>query len=87
MLDNLSAHKAPPVSEWAADHAERIVFHWLPTNSSWLNLVESYHATLERTALQNTNYKTPRQIERGLQRGIAYLNQHPKSYLWKRPCH
>ena len=85
ILDNLSAHKAPPVTEWTPKHAERIKFHWLPTNSSWLNLIESYFATLERTCLQNTHYKTPAEIEEGLQGGIRYLNQHPRPYVWRKP--
>jgi transposase len=85
VLDNLSAHLAPPVQQWAADHSHRIKFHWLPTNSSWLNLIESFLATLQRTALQNTHFQTPRQIEEGLRRGLAYLNCHPKPYVWKRP--
>jgi len=84
ILDNLSAHKAPAVREWAAKHRKRIKFHWLPTNSSWLNLVESYFATLERTALHNTHYRTPREIERGLARGMNYLNHHPRPYLWRK---
>lgn len=84
ILDNLSAHAAPPMMEWAAKHKKRLKFHWLPTNSSWLNLIESYFATLGTTALNNTNYMTPREIESGLLRGIDYLNENPKPYIWKK---
>jgi transposase len=84
ILDNLSSHKASPVREWANAHPSRIQFHWLPTNSSWLNLIESYFSTLHRVALHNTDYQTPEEIEGGLLRGIAYLNQHPKPYIWKK---
>lgn len=84
ILDNLSAHKAPPVAQWASEHRDRIQFHWLPTNSSWLNLIESYFATLVRTALHNTNYKTPDEIEHGLLAGISYLNENPRPYVWRK---
>jgi transposase len=84
ILDNLSAHKAPPVREWIREHANRIELHWLPTNSSWLNLIESYFATLEHTSLQNTDYKTPLEIEEALIKGIAYLNEHQRPYVWKK---
>ncbi|MFB3789411.1 MAG: transposase [bacterium] len=84
ILDNLMTHQAPPVAEWAAKHAHRLQFHWLPTNSSWLNLIESYFATLEQTALHNTDYKTPEEIEMGWQKGIQYLNDHPRPYIWKK---
>ena len=83
ILDNLSAHKAPPVFEWASNRHDRIQFHWLPTNSSWLNLIESYFATLVRTALHNTDYKTPQEIEQGLLKGIRFLNANPRPYVWK----
>lgn len=85
ILDNLSAHKSPPVRKFLAQHCRRIQLHWTPTNSSWLNLIESYFATLHLTALQNTDYRTPAQIEAGLQKGISYLNENPRPYIWKKP--
>lgn len=84
ILDNLSSHKADPVRAWAETQPARIQFHWLPTNSSWLNLIESYFATLHKVSLHNTHYQTPGEIEGGLLRGIAYLNSHPKPYVWKK---
>jgi len=29
-------------------------FVWIPTNASWLNLIEAWFSVLERTALHNT---------------------------------
>ena len=84
ILDNLSSHKAPAVREWAEANPDRVQFHWLPTNSSWLNLIESYFATLHRVSLHNTDYQTPEEIEDGLLQGIVYLNQRPKPYRWKK---
>lgn len=84
ILDNLSSHKASPVRKWAEDNQTRIKFHWLPTNSSWLNLIESYFSTLQRVALHNTDYRTPEEIEASLLRGITYLNHRPKPYIWKK---
>jgi len=40
VLDNLSAHKAPPVAKWLADPKRaRWHLHFTPTSSSWLNLI------------------------------------------------
>ena len=83
IMDNLSAHKKA-LRELPARIRRRIHVYWTPTNSSWLNLVESYFATLQRTALHNTDYRTPEEIEQGLQRGIKYLNENPRSYKWKK---
>jgi DDE superfamily endonuclease len=37
VLDNLSAHRAPPVQRWLLRHP-RVHFHFTPTCASWLNL-------------------------------------------------
>jgi transposase len=83
VMDNLSAHKKA-LRELPARIRRRIHAYWTPTNSSWLNLVESYFATLQRTALHNTDYRTPQEIEQGLQRGTDFLNENPRSYKWKK---
>ena len=83
VMDNLSAHKKA-FRELPYKIRRRIRVYWLPTNSSWLNLVESYFAVLQRTALSNTDYKTPGDIEQGLKKGMRYLNLHPRPYVWKK---
>jgi transposase len=82
VMDNLSAHKKA-FRELPARVKRRIHVYWTPTNSSWLNLIESYFASLQRTALHNTDYKTPLEIEQGLHRGTKYLNENPRAYKWK----
>jgi transposase len=83
IMDNLSAHKKA-LKEIPYKIRRHLRVYWLPTNSSWLNLVESYFAVLQWTALSNTNYKSPEEIEQGLTNGVRYLNQHPRPYVWKK---
>jgi len=68
VMDNLSTHKKA-LRDLPPRIHRRIHVYWARTNSSWLNLVKSYFATLHRTALHNTDYRTRREIEQGLQRG------------------
>lgn len=82
IMDNLSAHKIPAILDWQSNNSRRIVFHWLPTNSSWLNLIEPWFAVLEKTALHNTYLKTTGEIQEHLMKGIRYLNEHPRPYTW-----
>jgi len=83
VMDNLSTHpKALRELPWRL--RRRLRLYWLPTNSSWLNLIESYFATLTKTALANTYYRTPEEIEQGLLAGVRYLNDNPTSYTWKK---
>ena len=51
VLDNLSAHKAPPVQRWLLRHP-RVHFHFTPTYASWLNLVERFFGLLTEKALK-----------------------------------
>ena len=83
IMDNLSAHKKA-LRELTERQRARIEPYWLPTNSSWLNLIESYFAALQRVALHNTDYQTPTEIADGLAAGITYLNANPKPYVWKK---
>lgn len=83
VMDNLSAHKKA-LRSLPAKIARRIHVYWTPTNSSWLNLIESYFAVLQRTALHNTYCKTPEEIEHRLLRGTQYLNENPRPYIWKK---
>jgi len=39
IVDNYATHKHPAVQRWATPH-KRIHFHFTPTSSSWLNMVE-----------------------------------------------
>ena len=51
ILDNLSAHKSPLVKRWGARHP-RFQFHFTPTYSAWLNLVERFFGLLTEHALK-----------------------------------
>lgn len=52
VLDNLSAHKAPEITNWLA-HPKRARWHlhFTPTSSSWLNLVEGWFRLLTQRRL------------------------------------
>jgi transposase len=80
VMDNLSAHKKA-LKELPYKIQRQIRIYWLPTNSSLLNFVEFCFAVFQRTALSNTNYKTPEEIEQGLTNGVRYLNLHSRPYV------
>ncbi len=41
ILDNYATHKHPKVKAWL-DRNPRVHFHFLPTSTSWLNLIEHF---------------------------------------------
>ena len=83
VLDNLATH-AKALRQLPYRLRRRLELYWLPTNSSWLNLIEPHFGVLKRTALDNTYYRTPDEIEQGLLAGVRYLNTDPTCYTWKK---
>ena len=57
ILDNLSTHKSPPVQAWLAAHP-RVHFHFIPTGSSWLNLVERWFGEITRQRIRRGTFRS-----------------------------
>jgi transposase len=65
VLDNLSAHKAPPVHRWLLRHP-RVRFHFTPTYASWLNLVERFFGLLTEKALRRGSHTSIPQLREAI---------------------
>ena len=72
VLDNLSAHKAPPVHRWLVRHP-RVHFHFTPTYASWLNLVERFFGLLTEKALKRGSHTSIPQLRAAI---LAYVDAH-----------
>jgi hypothetical protein len=53
VLDNSPTHKTPAIQRWLLRHP-RFTFHFTPTSSSWLNLVETWFAELTKRKLRRS---------------------------------
>src|SRR5258708_30672949 len=69
ILDNYATHKSPAIHRWLLKHP-RFHLHFIPTHSSWLNLVERWFALL-----------TERQIKRGAHTSVAQLQAAIEQFL------
>jgi transposase len=72
VLDNLSAHRAPPVQRWLLRHP-RVHFHFTPTYASWLNLVERFFGLLTEKALKRGSHTSIAQLRAAI---FAYVDAH-----------
>jgi transposase len=81
VLDNSSTHKTPAINKWLLRHP-RFTFHFTPTSSSWLNLVERWFAELTRRLLQRSAHKTVAALSADLDRWIAGWNDNPRPFVW-----
>ena len=79
VLDNLSAHKAPPVAKWLADPKRaRWHLHFTPTSSSWLNLVESWFSILTERRLRRGAFTSVDHLVVEIETWTEHWNDDPK---------
>jgi transposase len=83
VLDNSKTHKTPAVQRWLLRHP-RVVFHFTPTSSSWLNLVERWFAELTRKLLQRSAHRNVRALEKDLKQWTATWNDNPRPFIWRK---
>ena len=81
VLDNLATHKSPPIRTWLARH-ERFHFHFTPTHSSWMNLVESWFSLLARKKLHRGVHTSVKRLEEDIREFIQRHNEEPRPFCW-----
>jgi transposase len=83
VLDNSSTHKTPAIKTWLLRHP-RFHFHFTPTSSSWLNLVERWFAELTRKLLQRSAHRSVNALEKDLREWTATWNDNPRPFVWRK---
>jgi transposase len=81
ILDNLSTHKSPPVQRWLRRHP-RVQFHFIPTSSSWLNLVERWFGEITRDRIRRGTFESVPDLIAAIQEYLAHYNQAPRRFIW-----
>ena len=81
IVDNSSAHKTPAIQRWCVRHP-RFVFHFTPTYSSWLNLVERWFAELTERWLRRGSHRSTKELVASIRTWIAGWNDDPKPFIW-----
>jgi transposase len=83
VLDNLSAHMAPEVTDWL-DHPRRARWHlhFIPTSSSWLNLIERWFKELTDRRLRRGVFTSVDELEQAIETWTEHWNDDPKPFIW-----
>jgi transposase len=83
VLDNLSAHSAPAVTEWLAKPRQaRWHLHFTPTSSSWLNLVEGWFAQLTNKRLRTGSFNSVAALTEAIDVWVSHWNENPRPFIW-----
>jgi transposase len=82
VLDNYATHKHPKVKQWLAKRP-RFHLHFVPTSSSWLNLVERFFRDLSQQAILPGSFGSVPELVDALMQYLARHNLQPKRYVWR----
>jgi len=81
VMDNYGTHKHPRVQTWLQRHP-RFVPHFVPTSSSWLNLVERWFGELTRKRIRRGSFGSVEALEKAIEEFLAAWNEKPKPFVW-----
>ena len=81
ILDNLSTHKSPPVQRWLHRHP-RVHFHFIPTSSSWLNLVERWFGEITRDRIRRGTFDSVAVLVAAIEDYLRHYNEAPRRFIW-----
>jgi len=81
IADNYATHKKQEVKDWLAKHP-RFHFHFIPTSSSWLDLVERWFRAITAERLRRGVFKSVAELERAIYDYIEHNNAKPKPFAW-----
>ena len=81
ILDNLSTHKSPPVHRWLRRH-RRVHFHFIPTSSSWLNMVERWFGEITRDRIRRGTFDSVPGLIAAIDDYLHHYNEAPRRFIW-----
>ena len=81
ILDNYATHKTPAVKRWLTRH-KRFILHFIPTSSSWINLVERLFAEITRQSIRRGTFNDVEELKAAITDWIEHRNQNPKPFKW-----
>jgi transposase len=81
IVDNYATHKHPKVKNWLKRH-KRFHIHFIPTSSSWLNVIERWFRDITQNRIRNGVFKSVPQLEQAIRDYIDHHNANPKTFVW-----
>ena len=81
IVDNYATHKHPKVKAWLARHP-RFHMHFIPTSSSWLNLVERWFREITQRRIRRGAFPNVPQLTAAIHEYVEHHNEHAKAFQW-----
>lgn len=81
IVDNYSTHKHEKVRHWLKKNP-RVKLHFIPTSSSWLNLVERFFGLISEKQIRRGIFSSVKDLEQKIMAFIELHNANPKPFVW-----
>jgi transposase len=81
ILDNYGSHTHDNVVAWLDKHP-RFHLHFIPTSSSWLNMVERWFRELTEKAIRRGVFKSVPDLIAAIEAYLQANNNDPKPFVW-----
>jgi len=81
VMDNYGTHKHPRTVAWLNRHS-RFISHFVPTSSSWLNLIERWFGELTSKRVRRGSFFSVDDLQRAITDFLNAWNEEPKPFVW-----
>jgi transposase len=81
IVDNYSTHKHERVKSWLKRHP-RFHIHFIPTSSSWLNLIERWFREITDKRIRRSTFHSVPELIAAIMDYIQHHNTNPSSFTW-----
>jgi len=82
IADNYSSHKAPAVKGYLESKKGRFVEHFIPTYSSWLNMIERWFAEITNKRIRRESWGSLKELEKAITEYIVSWNESGRRFSW-----
>jgi transposase len=81
IVDNYATHKHSKVRNWLKRN-KRVILHFIPTSSSWLNLVERFFGLITEKQIRRGVFSSVKDLEEKIMEFIEVYNIDPQPFEW-----
>jgi len=82
IADNYRTHKTPDVRKYLDSKPGRFVEHFIPTHSSWLNLIERWFSEITTKRIRRESWDGVAQLEKAIGDYIMQWNKTGRKFRW-----
>jgi transposase len=81
IVDNYATHKHPRVTSWLLRHP-RFHLHFIPTSSSWVNMVERWFRDITDKRIRRGSFRNVPELIAAIKEYLDNHNQNPRIFTW-----